>query len=78
MTFPDIHSQKIRTNNPLERIMKRDPAQNPRRRCLPGRFSPASTVAARLGFHVPYKSLVEVRAVYMPDVARSVPGHPPN
>jgi putative transposase len=30
--FPDIHWQKIRTNNPLERIMKQ--AQNPRRRCL--------------------------------------------
>ena len=32
----------------------------------------------RLGSHVPYKSLVEIRAVYMPDVARSVSGHPPN
>src|SRR5450756_534022 len=27
-----------------------------------------------LGSHVPYKSLVEIRAVYMPDVARSVSG----
>jgi len=35
--FPDIHWQKVRTNNPLERIMKRDPAPNPRGRCLPGR-----------------------------------------
>jgi hypothetical protein len=32
----------------------------------------------RPGSHVPYKSLVEIRAVYMPDVARSVSGHPPN
>jgi hypothetical protein len=32
----------------------------------------------RLGSHVPYKSLVELRAIYMPDVARSVSGHPPN
>ena len=32
----------------------------------------------QLGSHVPYKSLVEIRAVYMPDVARSVSGHPPN
>src|SRR6185295_4910207 len=32
----------------------------------------------RPGSHVPYKSLVELRAVYMPDVARSVSGHPPN
>jgi pyruvate/2-oxoacid:ferredoxin oxidoreductase alpha subunit len=30
------------------------------------------------GSHVPYKSLVELRAIYMPDVARSVSGHPPN
>jgi hypothetical protein len=35
--FPDIHWQKIRTNNPLERIMKENPAQNPRRRCFPRR-----------------------------------------
>ena len=27
---------------------------------------------------IPYKSLVELRAVYMPDVARSVSGHPPS
>src|SRR5215510_9874896 len=32
----------------------------------------------RPGSHVPYKSLVELRAIYMPDVARSVSGHPPN
>src|SRR5450755_1199554 len=32
----------------------------------------------RPGSHVPYKSLVEIRAIYMPDVARSVSGHPPN
>src|SRR5229473_2934113 len=32
----------------------------------------------RLGSHVPYKSLVKLRAIYMPDVARSVSGHPPN
>ena len=32
--FPDIHWHKIRTNNPLERIM-RDPTPNPRRRSLP-------------------------------------------
>ena len=34
--FPDIHWQKIRANNPLERIMK-EPAKNPRGGCLPGR-----------------------------------------
>ena len=34
--FPDIHWQKIRTNNPLERIV-RDPPPNPRRRCFSGR-----------------------------------------
>ena len=33
--FPDIHWQKIRTNNPLERVHERDPAQNPRGRRLP-------------------------------------------
>ena len=32
----------------------------------------------RRGSHVPYKSLVELRAIYMPDVARSVSGHPPS
>ena len=32
----------------------------------------------RPGSHVPYKSLVELRAIYMPDVARSVSGHPPS
>src|SRR5216684_1262796 len=29
------------------------------------------------GSHVPYKSLVELRAAYMPDAARAVSGHPP-
>ena len=29
----------------------------------------------RLGSHVPYKSLVELRAIYMPDVARSASGY---
>jgi hypothetical protein len=32
----------------------------------------------RPGSHVPYQSLVEVRAAYTPDVARSVSGHPPS
>src|ERR1700693_143361 len=32
----------------------------------------------RQGSHVPYKSLVALRAVYMPDAARSVSGHPPS
>src|SRR5215469_6242258 len=27
--------------------------------------------------HVPYRSLVELRAAYTPDAARSVSGHPP-
>ena len=30
------------------------------------------------GSHVPYKSLVELRAAYMPDAVRAVSGHPPN
>ena len=30
------------------------------------------------GSHVPYKSLIELRAVYMPDAAWAVSGHPPN
>ena len=33
---------------------------------------------ARHGVEVPYKSLVELRAVYMPDAARAVSGHPPS
>src|SRR6202007_1216191 len=31
----------------------------------------------RSGSHVPYKSLVELRAAYMPDAARAVSRHPP-
>jgi putative transposase len=34
--FPDIHWQKIRTNNPLERIMREIPPTNPCRRGVPG------------------------------------------
>jgi DNA-binding transcriptional LysR family regulator len=30
------------------------------------------------GSHVPYASLVELRAAYMPDAARAVSGHPPS
>ena len=30
----------------------------------------------RIGSHVPYESLVELRAAYMPDVARAVSGIP--
>src|SRR6516165_12430761 len=32
----------------------------------------------RSGSHVPYGSLVELRAAYTPDAARSVSGHPPS
>ena len=32
----------------------------------------------RPGSHVPYRSLIELRAAYMPDAARSVSGHPPS
>jgi hypothetical protein len=32
----------------------------------------------RPGSHVPYKSLIELRAAYKPDAARSVSGHPPS
>src|SRR5262249_23105078 len=32
----------------------------------------------RVGSHVPYKSLVELRAAYMPDAARAVSGRPPS
>jgi hypothetical protein len=30
-----------------------------------------------VGFHVPYDSLIELRAAYKPDAARSVSEHPP-
>ena len=33
---------------------------------------------ARQGSHVPYKSLIELRAAYMPDAAWAVSGHPPS
>jgi hypothetical protein len=32
----------------------------------------------RQGSHVPYQSLIELRAAYTPDAARSVSGHPPS
>ena len=32
----------------------------------------------RPGSHVPYKSLIELRAAYMPDAAWAVSGHPPS
>jgi hypothetical protein len=32
----------------------------------------------REGSHIPYQSLIELRAAYTPDVARSVSGHPPS
>src|SRR5215471_8286638 len=32
----------------------------------------------RPGSHVPYKSQIELRAVYMPDAAWAVSGHPPS
>ena len=32
----------------------------------------------RLGPHVPYMSQIELRAVYMPDAAWAVSGHPPS
>src|SRR5215471_8790526 len=32
----------------------------------------------RQGSHVPYKSLIELRAVYMPDAAWAVSAHPPS
>src|SRR5260370_16260520 len=32
----------------------------------------------RPGSHVPYRSLIKLRAAYTPDAARSVSGHPPS
>src|ERR1700720_1505037 len=32
----------------------------------------------RQGSHVPYRSLIELRAAYTPDATRSVSGHPPS
>src|SRR5262249_7106067 len=37
-----------------------------------------SSAGRKTGFHVPYESLVELRAAYMPDAARAVSGHPPS
>src|SRR5213078_4445553 len=47
-----------------------DPRGSSRLRSLP--------LHRRTGSHVPYKSLVELRAAYMPDAARAVSGHPPS
>src|SRR6201984_633005 len=41
-------------------------------------FSFPSTTGRGTGAHVPYESLVELRAAYMPDAARAVSGHPPS
>ena len=56
-------------------LMKRDLAA----------LAPSTTIRLRslplhrgTGSHVPYKSLVELRAAYMPDAAWAVSGHPPS
>src|SRR5438034_2541698 len=56
------------------------------RPCAPHRYSDPRGLSRlrslplhrRTGSHVPYKSLVELRAAYMPDAARAVSGHPPS
>ena len=46
--FPDIHWQKFRTNNPLERIMREIPPSNTCRRSFPDGQSCLNLAAARL------------------------------
>src|SRR5215813_1820576 len=56
------------------------------RPCAPHRYSDPRGLSRlrslplhrRTGSHVPHKSLVELRAAYMPDAARAVSGHPPS
>jgi hypothetical protein len=50
------------------------------RRACPARLNPSCKRPGRrrLGSHVPYKSLVELRAAYMPDAAWAVSVHPPS
>ena len=42
-----------------------------------GRYWHLASSHRRVGSHVPYESLVELRAAYMPYAARAVSGHPP-
>jgi hypothetical protein len=62
------------------------PYYEPLRPCAPHRYSHPrgfsrwdfSLGIGTTGSHVPYKSLVELRAAYMPDDAWAVSGHPPS
>ena len=62
------------------------PYYEPLRPCDPHRYSgpcgfsrlDVSLRIGTTGSHVPYKSLVQLRAAYTPDAARAVSGHPPN
>jgi len=62
------------------------PYYEPLRPCAPHRYSDPCGVRhldvslgiGATGSHVPYKSLVELGAAYMPDGAWAGPGHPPS
>src|SRR6266568_6359775 len=62
------------------------PYYEPLRPCAPHRYSSPCGVRhldvslgiGATGSHVPYKSLVELRAAYTPDAAWAVSGHPPS
>src|SRR3990172_12357505 len=54
------------------------PRGTSRLRLLPSRPPSTRKARRRTGSHVPNKSLIEVRAAYTPDAARSVSGHPPS
>jgi hypothetical protein len=45
--------------------------------CGLSRLNPSLGIGTT-GSHVPYKSLIQVRAAYMPDAVRAVSVHPPN
>src|SRR5499433_2780178 len=60
---PPLHSASVLSPSRLEPL-----AASP--------FTPSAWQST--GSHVPYESLVELRAAYMPDAARAVSGHPPS
>ena len=71
---PSPHSSPIRTTSLLRADMIFGRDNGPLRPCAPHRYSRPRGCASphrATGSHVPYKSPVELRALYMPDAARA-------
>lgn len=71
--FPDIHWQKIRTNNPLKRIMKEIRRRHPGRWCIPRRPimpQPSGNSTTLYRWHRMVRQVLHEHAAALP-VARS-------